>query len=169
MTRPQSGEYAPYFDRYISLTRGTDAVQNIEDSTIDITRLLEDLPEEKHNYAYAEGKWSIAQMLRHLIDSDLVFTYRALSIMRNEGGDLPGFDHNIWADNSMKSSLILPSMLDEFNSFRRFTMRFYAHISEDQWDTRGIVNGHETSLRAIPFIQAGHALHHAAILRERYL
>lgn len=169
MTRPQAGEYAAYFDRYISLTLGADVIQNLEDSTLELTQLLQDLPEAKHYYTYAEGKWTIAQMLRHIIDTDLVFTYRAMSILRNEGGEIPGFDHDLWANNSLKSTLVLPLLLQEFSNFRSFASRFYAHINDDQWNLRGIVNGNETSLRAIPFILAGHGLHHAAILRERYL
>ena len=170
MTRPQPGEYAPYFDRYISLTRGADIIQNLEDSTLDLSELIENLPAEKHNYAYAPGKWSIAQMLRHIVDTDLVFTYRALNMLRNEGGELAGFDHNLWAENSLKQDLAIPRMLEEFLSFRRFALLFYGGIkSEDQWNIRGIVDGNITSLRSVPFILAGHVLHHTRILRERYL
>lgn len=170
MTRPQHGEYAPYFDRYIYMTRGADVIQNLEDSTLDLVELLKGLPEEKHAYAYAPGKWSIVQMLRHIIDTDLVFTYRALSLLRNKGGELPGFDHNQWANRSLDQELSLPRLLDEFLSFRKFAMLFFGNIkSEEQWNIRGVISGNETSLRSIPFILSGHALHHAVILRERYL
>jgi hypothetical protein len=170
MKRPAPGEYAPYFDRYISLTRGADVIQNLEDSTLDLTDLLIDVPLDKQDYAYAPGKWSINQMLRHIIDTDLVFTYRALNLLRNEGGQLPGFDHNLWADNSLKQDLALPRLLDEFRNFRKFALLFFGSISdEDQWNIRGKISDREFSVRSIPFILSGHSLHHTQILRERYL
>ena len=93
MTRPQPGEYAPYFDRYIALTRGADAIQNLEDSALDLYEVLAELDDEKGEFAYARDKWSIVQMIRHLIDTDMVFTYRALYFCRNQGGELAGYDH----------------------------------------------------------------------------
>ena len=169
MRRPEAGEYPSFFESYISLTRGVDPIQNIEDSTLDIVDLLQDLPPEKHHYAYAEGKWGITQMLRHLMDADQVFMYRALYILRYKGGELSGFDHTLWAEHSLEQDLKLPHLLEEFQTFRKFAVQFFQDVTEAQWDYKGKVDGNILSLRSLPFIISGHALHHANILRNRYL
>ncbi len=169
MKRPEPPEYPEYFKHYISLTRGVNALQNLEDSTLDLVNLFEGIPADKHHYRYEPSKWSIAQMIRHLIDADLVFTYRALQIARNPGVKLAGFDHESWAISSMDAKLAVPELLREFKDFRMFALSFFGGIEEAQWDLKGQVNGKTTSLRSIPFIMSGHALHHINILRERYL
>ena len=169
MRRPVEGEFAPYFEHYISLTRGANILQNLEDSTLDLVELLVELPEEKYNYAYEDGKWTILQMLRHVIDVDMVFTYRALNLLRNEGGALPGFDHLLWAENSLKGKLNFQALLNEFKAFRAFAMQFFAGLEGDQWENHGEVSGNNTSVLSIPFIMSGHVLHHAEIIRSRYM
>lgn len=169
MRRPVAGEYAPYFEGYINLTQGTDILQQLEDSSLELLATLENLPQEKGDYRYAASKWTIAQMIRHLIDTDQVFLYRALSLVRNKGGELSGFDQDAWAENSMDSELVLADLLLEFRQLRQFAMSFFKGLSEEQWEVVGIVSGSATSVRSIPYILTGHALHHTSILRKRYL
>lgn len=168
MRRPEQGEYGDFYKGYIDRTRGADFLQNLEDSGSMLLDLLEDLPHEKQHYAYAEGKWSVAQMLRHIIDTDLVFTYRALWLARTGGGNLQGYDHNQWAESSLKCQLNWEDLVAEFRNLRNFSISLFHSFPDTTLDTQGEVNGYTTNLRSIPFIMAGHTFHHLQVLKEKY-
>ncbi len=172
MKRPQPGEYGDFYQGYIDRTRGADVLQNLEDSADMLLNFLEDLPEEKRDYAYGEDKWTIRQMLQHLIDAELVFTYRALWIAR--GGDvavkgLPGFHENTWAENSLKALPPWDEMIEQFKALRNYSMALFHSFPESLQDKAEQINDYHTTLRSIPFIIAGHTFHHLHILKTRYL
>ncbi len=100
MKRPEAGEHGEYYQGYIDKTRGADFLQNLQDSGDALVRFCENLPEEKRDFAYADGKWTVAQVIRHIIDCDLVFAYRAMWIARTGGGNLQGFEQDDWAVNA---------------------------------------------------------------------
>ena len=169
MKRPEPGEYAPYFDAYISRTRGANFLQNLRDSADDLVHFLENLPAEKWSYAYEEGKWTINQMVQHLIDCDLVFTYRALWLARTGGDTLSGFDHDAWAKSTKPSDRKPSELISEFIALRNYIISTFKSFSESEMRIRGNVSGRDTLVNSIAFIIAGHTFHHLAILKERYV
>lgn len=168
MRRPQEGEYGAYYKGYIDQTRGADVLQNLEDSADMLLEFLEYLPAERRNYSYAEGKWTIHQMLQHIVDCDLVFTYRALWMARGGEPTLPGFEQNDWADNSMEALTGWDELIAQFKNLRNYSMSLFHSFPEKVLDNQAIVSGHSTLLRSIPFIIAGHTYHHLSILKMRY-
>ena len=168
MRRPEPGEHHPYYDNYIDLTRGANLLQNLQDSGDRLVNLCHELGNDKANYSYAPGKWTVKQMLRHIIDADMVFIYRAVTIARNDRTNLPGFDENDWAKNADVSKISLDELIEEFTLLRRFIIRTFKGLGEDELDRKGNANGSDTTVLSIGFILAGHSFHHANILQERY-
>tara|TARA_R110002072_G_scaffold48099_1_gene131582 strand:- start:3834 stop:4343 length:510 start_codon:yes stop_codon:yes gene_type:complete len=169
MKRPSESEYHPFYKNYIELTRGADLLQNLQDSGDRLINILNEMGSEKENYSYSEGKWTLKQMLRHIIDCDLVFIYRAISISRKDKNPLPGFDQNEWAENANLENISLAELIDDFTLLRRFIIRNIKGLREEDLDQIGNTNGSPSSARAIGFIIAGHSFHHCNILQERYL
>lgn len=168
MKRPEPGDYKPYYDRYLQLTRGADFLQNLEDSADQLIHYAENLPPEKYDLAYAEGKWSIRQMLQHIIDTDQVFTDRALWMLRQPGCQLPGYPHDEWAQESLTSLPDFKQLLAQFRLQRQYMLNFFHNLSSSELEKSGTVDGHKMTVRAIPFIMSGHVFHHLSILSDRY-
>lgn len=167
--RPAPEEFLPYYGRYIDLVLGEDLIGALR-SGADATRaLLEPLPEARGEHRYAPGKWSVKEVLGHLLDGERVFVYRALRFARNDATPLPGFDENAWMPHSGFAARTLRSLIDEHRAVRGATIAFFENLSEDAWSRTGIANDARMSVRAVAFVIAGHELHHAKILRERYL
>jgi hypothetical protein len=133
-----------------------------------ITESWAAIPAEKVNYAYAEGKWTIKQMLQHVIDTERIFAYRALAIARKEPASLLGFDENEYAKNGTAAHRNWKDMLIEWRVVRQSTNLLFASFTEEQLKLTGTANGNPISVNAIGFILFGHALHHLHILKERY-
>lgn len=143
-----------------------DALQNSHEKTIS---QLQAIPEDKWHFRYAEGKWSIGEMVQHMIDTERIFAYRALCIARGETASLPGFDENAYAANSNGDSRNKESLLEEWTVVRKATTLLYNSFTDEQTGRTGTANNKSISVAAIGFICAGHALHHVHILKERYL
>jgi uncharacterized damage-inducible protein DinB len=168
-TRPESGEYAPYYDRYIALVPDGDIVRHHESQIRDTATLVRGLPETLGGHRYAEGKWSIREVVGHLCDTERVFGYRAMRFARSDHTPLPGFDENAFVANSRFDARTLASLIDEFESVRRGTVAFFGGLDEDEWVRRGTANNNEMSVRALAWTVAGHELHHRGLLQTRYL
>lgn len=169
MRRPQEGEYGAFYKGYIDLTRGADFLQNLEDSADMLLDFLENLPHEKRTYSYAEGKWSIHQMLQHIVDCDTVFTYRALWMARGGNPTLEGFDENLWAANSADTLIPWSELIEQFKNLRNYAISLFHSFSEKMLEREAHIGGFNTRLRSIPFIMAGHTFHHLNMLKSRYL
>lgn len=143
-----------------------DALQNSDEK---IREELKAIPEEKWHFRYAEGKWSIAEMVQHMIDTERIFAYRALCIARGETASLPGFDENAYAANSNGESRSSESFMEEWTVVRKATLLLFNSFTDEQISRTGTANNKSISVAAIGFICAGHALHHVHILKERYL
>ncbi len=169
MRRPQKGEYGDFYQHYIDHTRGADHLLNLEDSSDMLLEILEELPPEKYDVAYAPGKWTIRQLLQHLVDTDQVFSYRALWLVRSGGGSLPGYDHNIWADQSLQNLPPFGELLTQFRNFRQFSLSFFHSLHKEQLEIKGEMNAYPIVVRSIPFIMAGHCFHHLKVIEQRYL
>ena len=131
--------------------------------------VVKSIPEEKHNYAYAEGKWTVKEVVQHIIDAERVFSYRALRFARKDSTALPGFNENVFAANAKVDKRSWEDLLDELSVVRKSTELLFASFDQDQLEAEGISNNHSIYVLGIGFICAGHCLHHQKVIEERYL
>lgn len=169
MPRPNLDAVPPFYHRYISLVQQDDVNRALSDNTSKTVALLEEIPEEKWSHRYETGKWSIREMVQHLIDAERIFSYRALCIARGEKQSLPGFEENDYAAASGADRRNKEDLLEEFRLVRKSTEALFRSFTEDQLHKIGVANNKTIPVNAIGFITAGHAMHHLNILRERYL
>jgi len=167
--RPQPGEHAPYFSRYIDLVPEEAVVAALEAQGREIAALLSPLGEEKASFRYAPEKWSVKQVLGHVTDAERIFDYRLLSIARGETKSLPGFDENDYMRGANFDQRSFADLLDDFDATRRATLTLLRGLADEAWTRSGTANENKTSVRAIAYMVAGHARHHLGVLRSRYL
>ncbi len=166
--RPDQSEYRDYFERYISLVRETDLLGLLNVQADAVHGALSGLSEERAGHRYAPGKWSVRQVLGHLIDTERVFGYRALSIARGETFNLPSFEEDRYAEAAGHDRAPIDELAEEFATLRRSHVLMLRHLDEAAWRRVGLANGHPLSTRAAAFIMAGHVRHHANLYTERY-
>jgi DinB superfamily len=170
MQYPAPGEYNPYFESYIGMAGNID----FSEANVLHTRIIEDflldIPEEKHDHAYEPGKWTVRQVLQHIIDMERVMAFRAVMIVRM-GGDvsLSPVDENRFAEHADVSLRSFDSLYREFVALRQANSFFFNSLTEPESRITGLVSGHATTARALGYIILGHALYHKRILEERYL
>jgi len=169
MERPDPNEYAPYYERYISLVPEDDIAGALAAQPDEIGSLLGDVPEEKGTYAYADGKWTIKELLSHLIDGERIFSYRALRISRGDKTPIEGFEQDDYIENSNANNRTFADLLEEFTLERQANLRLFNNISEEGSKRIGTASDNPVSARAIVWIMAGHVRHHIGVLKERYL
>lgn len=164
-----SSEYNPFYQTYIMALGNVELVEELKNGRKVLLSLFEEIPEEKLNYAYAEGKWSLAEALVHMIDTERIFQYRALCIARNDKTPLPGFDQDDYVPFSNAANRSKTDLVEEYTAVRDATIALF-HSFEDEAITRiGIASGSKMSVRALGFIISGHQAHHVHVLKERYL
>jgi uncharacterized damage-inducible protein DinB len=168
-SKPQSTEYGPNVAEYISRISAGDVIGTLESQLEETLALVGGLSDEQADYRYAEGKWSVREIIGHLCDAERVFSYRALRFARGDRTPLAGFDENEYMRHSPYDEVPLADLLSEFASLRRATIHFFRNLDEIALMRSGPANGLETSVRAFAFIIAGHENHHQEILRTRYL
>jgi hypothetical protein len=166
---PETDESSPYYGRYISLVPGSDILATLEQQLDSTGSLVAALSEEQGERRYAPEKWSVKDLLGHVIDSERIFAYRALRIARNDPTPMEGFDQDTYARNAPFGQYRMPDLANEFSAVRTGTLFLLRHLDESSWLRRGNANQTELSVRAIAYIIAGHELHHLQILKERYL
>jgi hypothetical protein len=166
---PDASEFAPYYGRYIALVPAGDVLAALEDQPRETVGLLSILSEEQADFRYAPGKWSVKEMVGHLIDAERVFSYRALRFARGDETPLPSFEQDDYVRNAGSSGRSLTDLTDEFVSVRRATLWLFRSLTPEAWMRRGVASGNPVSVRAIAYIIAGHELHHGRELREKYL
>ena len=169
MNRPEKNEYAEFYAGYVSLVQETDIIAALSNQTNDLQTLFAEIPEEKGDYRYAEGKWSIRELLGHIIDGERVFSYRALRISRGDQTPLASFEENFYVANSNFSNLKLAAALEEFSLLRQSNVLLFKNLTDEMWSQTGTASDVIISVRALAYISVGHIRHHANILRERYL
>ena len=162
-------EYADFYKSYIQALEDVELIEELEISLHDFIRFVQNIPMDKFDYRYAEGKWTIKEIIQHLIDSERVFSYRALRISRNDKAPLPGFDENEYVANSNGNKRNLQGLLTELAVVRQATLSLFNSFSQEQLQYVGIASDNEVSVRAIGFIIIGHQKHHQKIFAERYL
>jgi DinB superfamily len=167
--RPAADEHVEYYGKYIKLVQESDAISALRLELEDTLATLHAIPETQGDHRYAPGKWSIRQVVAHLIDAERVFAYRALRFARADETPVPGFDETTYAESAGADQRTLRSLVDEYESLRRADIAMFEGLPEAAWVRRGSANGNAISVRALAFIIAGHGRHHAGLLRERYL
>jgi uncharacterized damage-inducible protein DinB len=167
--RPEPNEYASYYETYVSKVGGAEVLEALERQGAETLALLRGLAEERGAHRYGEGKWSVKQLVGHVMDTERLFSYRALAIARGDRQPLPGMEQEVWMAGSDFDSRTLSSLAEEFESVRAATLHLLRHLSPEAWARRGVASGNEVTVRALAYIIAGHEAHHVGILRERYL
>jgi uncharacterized damage-inducible protein DinB len=168
-SKPGEGEFLPYYERYIALVREGDVLTTLEAQMTETQSLLRTLPASISTYRYAPGKWSVNEILGHMIDSERIFAARALRFARNDPTPLPGFEQDDYVRNSKFDAYPLAELASELDGVRRTSVFLFKHLEEPAWMRRGTANNAEVSVRALAYIIAGHELHHRQMLLARYL
>jgi hypothetical protein len=168
VARPQAGEYSPYYDRYISLVRGEDILNTLDEQRRQTMLLLCGRDDEDGDFRYAPEKWSAKEVLGHVCDTERIFAYRALRIARADATPLEGFEQDDYVRNGPFAQRPLADLVEDFIAVRRATLSLLRNLDEEAWSRRGIANKNEVSVRALAYIIAGHELHHRRILEEKY-
>ena len=158
-----------FFHGYISKVPQTNLDEAFAYHQKALLSLLDSIPENKWDYRYAEGKWSIREIVQHVIDAERIFCYRALCFARGEKTELPGFDENNYAAASKADQRSSKSLKEELKSVQESSAMLFASFDEEQLNASGIANKHSNYVRGIGFIIVGHTLHHKSVLEERYL
>lgn len=168
MKRPREGDYSPSYARYIEQVDDdfVAAMARAEEVT---SHLLSSIPEAKGDYRYAEGKWSVKELLGHVIDSERIFAFRALSIARGESQSLPGYEQDDYVIAGNFGRRTLADLRREYRAVRQASLALYESIDPEHLDLQGVANQAPMTPRAIGFIIVGHELHHRGVLQERYL
>ena len=169
VTRPEVGEYAPYYEKYIALTREGDVIEILERQAAETLALLRGLSEEQAATRYEPGKWSVKELVGHIIDGERVFAYRALRFARGDRTPLPGFEQDDYVAGGNFDARTLRDLADEFEHVRRATIALLRPLGAEAWRLAGTANDNGVSVRALAHIIAGHELHHVRVLREKYL
>jgi hypothetical protein len=168
VARPEPGEYAPYYDRYISLIEGTDVLGTLESQRRQMLLLLSGRHDPDGDFRYAPDKWTVKELLGHISDTERIFAYRALRIARGDRTPIEGFEQDDYVRNGPFAKRPLCELIDDYMAVRRATLTLFRNLDEPAWMRRGIANKNEVSVRAIAYTTAGHELHHLRILEQRY-
>ena len=167
--RPQSSEYAPYYDKYISKVPDGDVVATLGRQLEETLTVIRAIPEARGTYRYADGKWSIKELIGHVIDSERVFAYRALRFGRGDTTPLSGFEQDDFVKGADFDKMTLSDLAAEYEHVRRSTIALFGSLEPEAWDRRGLANDNEVSVRGLAYIVAGHERHHLEVLQAKYL
>lgn len=169
MSRPDLSRVPEFYHGYISKTKGDDVMTALRNSTKELFSLLKSIPPEKHDHRYAEGKWTIKEVVQHMIDGERVFTYRALRFARKDDTPLPGFDENLFAQTAKADKRNWKDLIEEFSALRQASEAMFTSFDNEQLESSGIANEHSNYVLGIGYIVAGHVNHHCQVIKERYL
>jgi hypothetical protein len=169
MPRPDLSRVPEYYHQYVNKVTEDELVPALKKQSTEFLRFLNDLPESKRDYRYAPGKWTIKEMLQHILDGERVFAYRSLCFARKDANSLPGFDENDYAANAKTENRNWEDLVKEFTALRQSTEILFSSFDKEQLESAGIANGKSVYVLAIGFVIVGHINHHIAVLKERYL
>ncbi len=162
-------EYSNFLATYIKAAGNVEMIEELEICLHEFIRFVQDIPMEKFDYCYEEGKWTIKEIIQHIIDTERIFSYRALRISRNDKTPLAGFEQNDYVENTNANNRGLQGLLTEMAIVRQSTLALFKSFSEEQLKRTGIASNADVSVRAIGFVIIGHQQHHQNIFKERYL
>lgn len=164
-----NSEYASFYKPYVEKVGDLSLLKALDFSAKNIVSFLIHVPKNKLDYRYSEEKWTIKEILLHLIDAERVFAYRALRFSRNDKTPLMGFDENDYVPASGANTRTLNNLINEYEKQRASTLAMFSNFTEEMFKRKGIANGTEMSVRALGFVIVGHEIHHCEVIKERYL
>lgn len=167
--RPRPGDHDPYYQGYVDRVPDGDIVMTLAVTWTETKAMLRELDEATAMYRYEFGKWSIKEILVHLMDAERILVNRALRFARDDATELPGFDEEAYSPSSGADSRPLAEIIEEYQWMRGANLRFWRGLPAAGWERTGVANGAEVKVRAIPWIVAGHEMHHRQIVQERYI
>ena len=167
--RPESSEYPAYSEPYIAKVPNGDLIKIMQATHRETQAYIGALTDEQVQYRYAEGKWSIKEIIGHLSDAERIFAYRALRFARKDTTDLSGFDENVYVPASNAHNRSIFELLAEFTVVRAATLALLSSFTDEMLLQRGTANGKAVSVRALAYIICGHEMHHLAVIKERYI
>jgi hypothetical protein len=167
--RPSESEYDPYYQSFIDRVQDEPIMDVLEEQRHEIMGFLGSLDKATAEYRYGPEKWSIKEVIGHLVDTERIFATRALCFARGEHNPLPSFEQDEYVRSGCFDHRSLSNLSHEFEAVRRSTESLFGGFDEDQWDRAGVANEVRMSVRAVAYIVAGHAAHHMSVIRERYL
>ena len=167
--QPATGDYAPFYQGYVAAVETADITGYLVNQKQEALDFFKNIVWEKWEQTYAPGKWTLAEVLLHIIDAERVFAYRALRIARGDKTPLAGFEQDDYVPNSEAASRTPASIVDEFAAVREASIQLFANLSDTMWERRGTASNTEVTVTALAFIIAGHMTHHLNVIRERYL
>ena len=166
--RPDATEYAPFFHGYVTAVPEGDVVELLRSGGHELLETIRRIPEDRGGHRYGPDKWTIREVIGHLIDAERIFTYRALRFARGDQTMLPGFDENEFVKTAGSDQRTLSDLARELAAVRESTVLLFESLPDDAWIRKGNANGRDMSVRALAYVAAGHPRHHLRILRERY-
>lgn len=166
--RPAQGEYNPYYHGYVSGVPDGDLLEVLQQQGGETVTLLRTVGEEKSTFRYAPDKWTIREVVGHVVDAERVFTYRALTFARGDPGPLPSFDEQRWVAESNATHRQLEDLIDDYIAVRASTLALFRGFTPADFARGGTASNHPVTVRALAWITAGHERHHVNLLRERY-
>lgn len=169
MPRPDLSRVGTFFHNYIRQVPQDDILPAMKELGADFITVMKSVPADKHDYAYAKGKWTLKEVFQHVIDTERILSYRALCFARKEQQSLPGFEENDYAANSKAANRNWEDLLEEFTVVRKATEMLYKTFDEETLQNEGIANRNPMYVLGLGFIIAGHCQHHLNIIKERYL
>ena len=169
MMRPNPGDYDPYFERYIKLVEDDNIIKILYEQNKTTREKIKSISDYKGNYRYADGKWTIKEVVGHILDSERILAYRALSLARGEKKSLPGFDHNDYVREGNFNRRELTELSFEFKLLRESNLLMFKNFSEEMLCKKGLANEASVTVLALLYIIAGHEKHHLNVLEEKYL
>ena len=167
--RPAKGDYGEYYQKYIDLVKGDDIFRILVEQNMDSQNVLNSFSESKGNYKYAEGKWTVKEVIGHMMDVERIFAYRALCIARGETNPLPGMDQDMYVSNGSFNKRQLFDLNYEYRLLRESNILLFGGFDKSVLQKKGTASGYEVTVLALMFMTVGHEKHHLNVLMERYI
>lgn len=169
ITRPQNSESPAYYQKYFALVKEVDLLTALENTMNDSVNFFNSIPAIKENFRYANGKWSIKEVLSHIIDTERIMSYRCLRFSRKDATELPGYDENLYAPNANAGNRNLMDMIDEYIAVRKASISLFSYLTDEMLDFTGSANNLKVSARMMAWMMTGHNIHHCNVIKEKYL
>lgn len=169
ISKPDASEYAPFYKSYVEMLGQDDVLEKLSSNRKKTYYFFLALPAEKADFAYAEGKWSIKEVLNHMVDTERIMCYRLLRFSRADHHPLAGFNENFYVSRANAKNRDLEDLANEFSDLRKANLYLYQNLDQEQLRRQGMASNAIVSVKALLYIIAGHELHHLKIIRERYL
>lgn len=162
-------EFNSYYSTYINLVEQEDIVASLQQNLKEMLSFYKSIPEDKWSFSYAKGKWTIKEIMQHLLDTERIFAYRALCFSRKDNVELPGYDQDEYLEHSKANSRSKESLIEEYISIRNATISLFKSFSKEMFMHIGVASNCPLSVRAAGYIIVGHEMHHCNVIKERYL